>query len=121
MENDKDLVQIPVLISGMSTKVDGSVKLILETRELSEEYAGKLYGMRNSEAWAVIAPDKMTKVIVPDQKPDPMTGARTQGQRIRSVLFVLWKQQGSQSDFETFYKTQTERYIERIKDELEPI
>ena len=44
---------------------------------------------------------------------------KTQSQRIRSVLFLIWKQQGEQGDFRDFYHAKTEKYINYLKEKLE--
>ncbi len=41
-------------------------------------------------------------------------------QQLRNVLFVLWKKKGEQGEFDTFYRQQMEKYIQHIKDQLEP-
>lgn len=86
-------IQLPVLIAGMRTKVDGSIKIELETRELTPDMAGSLYGMRNAEAWVVIAPSKMTDVEIPKSAPEAGLNAKTPSSRLRAVMFVKWKQQ----------------------------
>lgn len=43
---------------------------------------------------------------------------KTQSQRLRNVLFVLWQQSEQKQDFKTFYKEKTEAIIQQIKDRL---
>lgn len=43
---------------------------------------------------------------------------KTQSQRLRSVLYVLWEQGEKTEDFKTFYKDKTESIIQKIKDKL---
>ena len=43
---------------------------------------------------------------------------KTQSQRLRSVLFVLWQQSDTNIDFPDFYKQRTELIIQQIKDKL---
>lgn len=44
---------------------------------------------------------------------------KTQSQRLRNVLYMLWKQQGEKGEFKDFYKTKTEMIITQIKNKLE--
>lgn len=44
---------------------------------------------------------------------------KTKSQRLRAVLFILWKQQGEQGDFKEFYATHMEKLIQFVKDKLE--
>jgi|TARA_R110000822_G_C14959371_1_gene455970 signal recognition particle subunit SEC65 len=44
---------------------------------------------------------------------------KSQSQRLRSVLFVLWKQEGEEGEFKKFYKQKTEEIIQHFKNKLE--
>lgn len=44
---------------------------------------------------------------------------KSKSQRLRSVLFVYWKQLGEQGDFKEFYSIQMEKFIEGIKSKLD--
>ena len=112
-------VQIPVLIAGLQSKVDGSMKIVLETRELKGNEAGVLFEMRNAEAWAILAPNEIKDPKLPQEKADPALNSKTPSQRLRGVLFVLWQQKGSPGDFDGFYKEQIERVIDKIKEQLQ--
>jgi len=114
----KDPIQIPVIVAGLQTKVDGSVKITLETGELGNDQAGQLYGMRNTSAWAVIAPDTIKEVNIPKEEADPSLGTKTRSQRLRNVIYVCWKEKGSQGNFDDFYNKQMEFVIEQYKEKL---
>lgn len=112
-------VTLPVLIAGLQSKVDGSIKITLETRELNPNSAANLFEMRNREAWAVLAPNRIEEVNLPKEQADATLQNKTPSQRLRNVLYILWKQNGSQGDFESYYKTQMEKMIEKLKDKIE--
>ena len=112
-------ITLPVIIAGIQSKVDGSLKIVLETRELPAESAANLFAIRNQESWAVLSPNEMTKVNIPEEKADASLGTKTPSQRLRSVLYVFWKQKGSQGNFEDFYRVQLEKVIDNIKEKLE--
>ena len=46
---------------------------------------------------------------------------KTPGQRLRAVLFVLWKKKGQPEmfTFESFYSTQMEKIIEWVKQKID--
>lgn len=45
---------------------------------------------------------------------------KSQSERIRGTLFVWWHQLGSPGEWETFYRHETEKYLEQIKAHLKP-
>lgn len=114
-------IQLPVLIASLATKVDGSVKITLETRELGGEEASKLFSLRGSEAWCLIAPESFTEenVKLPTEKADPAVGTKTPSQRLRAVLWRLHEQSHSGTDFESFYRIKMEGIIEQLKGKLD--
>lgn len=44
---------------------------------------------------------------------------KSKSQRLRNVLFILWKQQGEIGDFKEFYSSWMEKIIQGFKDKLE--
>jgi len=112
-------ITLPVIVAGISSKVDGSIKIVLETRELPPQQAADLFALRNRESWAVLAPDEIKEAKIPDEKPDSATGQKTPSQRLRNVLCVYWTQHGKQGDFESYYRVQIEKVIEQLKEKLE--
>lgn len=112
-------VQLPVQVTSLATKVDGSIKITLETREFSAADSALLFELRGQEAWAVIAPSEVKEVNVPGEKPDPALGTKTPSQRLRAVIYRYWEQQGKGGDFETYYRNTLEKYINQVKDKLE--
>lgn len=112
-------LQLPVLIAGLQTKVDGSIKITLETRELPASSAAELFGLRNAEAWAVLAPNQIKDISLPDEKADPAIGQKTPSRRLRAVIYRLWEQQGAGTDFESYYRVKMEQLIDQFKGKLE--
>lgn len=114
-------VHLAAALNKVETLADGSLKLVFETRELQGESMATLFSLARKEGWLLFASHdvELTETDIPDEKPDAMLASKTQAQRIRSALFVLWKQRGEKGTFDDFYKLHTERYIERIKEEFE--
>lgn len=114
-------VYLPVLINTLSTKQDGSIKITMETRELAGVDAARLFDLRGSEAWAIIAPTEIKEedVKLPNERPDPAIGQKTPSQRLRAVLYRLWEQHSAGTDFESFYRVRMEQIIDQIKQKLD--
>lgn len=113
-------VKLPVIFTGIQSKVDGSYKLTFGTRELAGSDAAVLLGLANKEAWLLISPDdSLDNVDVPKARPDSGTGQKTPGQRLRAITFLIWQQAGKPGDFEDYYRQRMERIIEQFKAKLD--
>lgn len=105
------------IITSVGSKVDGSLGLRVVTPELSHEEKVAIMELQGMNTKMLIEPvDEEASGIVSVQKP---MNTKTQSQRIRAVLFLLWKQEGEQGVFEDYYKEKTERYITFLKEKLE--
>lgn len=115
-----DQVTLPVLISGLATKVDGSIKISLETRDLGADHAAKLFSLRNQEAWILLQPNEIKEedVKLPNEKADTSLGTKTPSQRMRAIIYRLWEQSRSGTDFESFYRITMEKMNDQLKEKL---
>lgn len=43
---------------------------------------------------------------------------KTPGQRLRAILFILWKHENSKESFQSFYDHAMEKFIDHIKKKL---
>lgn len=103
----------------MNPRQDRSWLVKFETRELTGEEVKVLADNFQGEGWLVFKPNSggVELAEVPEQPAE--SGVKSQSQRLRSVIMVLWKQKGAKGDPEAFYRTVTEKLIESIKDKLE--
>lgn len=113
----EQIVQVPCQVVGMSPRQDRSWNLKFETRELTGDEVKILADNFQGEGWLVFKPNEITTADIPDEDAD--SGTKSQSQRLRDVIFILWKQHGGKGDFETFYRTRLETLIEFIKTKLE--
>lgn len=107
----------PAILTSCAFSKDGGLRLGFATNELSNadkvivaEYHGK-FGTVAFREGDIEAED------LPDAKPSDER--KTPSQRLRDVLFVLWKQEGSKGDFDAFYRKHLDRAIERVKNLLD--
>ena len=114
-------ISLPVIINSLATKVDGSIKIVLETREFSPKESSVLFELRGKEAWAILSESELkdSEIHIPDERPDPSIGTKTPSQRLRNVLYRLWEQQSSGTDFESFYRIKMDGIIEKLKERLD--
>ena len=95
--------------------------MAMETRELNGADSAKLFDLRGTEAWVLISPAELKDedVKLPTERPDPAMGTKTPSQRLRAVLFRLWEQQHSGTDFESYYRIRLEGIIDQLKGKLD--
>ena len=113
-----ELVQVPASVINMNPRQDRSWKIVFETRELSGDEVKILADSFQGEGWLVFRPND---TIALDEVPDgnAESGVKTPSQRLRAVIMVLYRQQGSKGDPEAFYRTTMEKLIEYMKSKLE--
>ena len=111
---------LPAGLKKVSSRADRSYDLTFSTRELGGEEAAFLLGQIHNEGWLLWGANEtdVTELDIPDEKADSMTGQKTQSQRLRAVIYVLWEQKGSKDKFEDFYRSYLESIIEQIKAKL---
>lgn len=97
--------------------VDGSANLTFSTEELSDEDILLLRRFRNETGWLLFSPNPIQEKDIPHEAAE--TDRKTQSSRIRSHLFVLWKELGEPDTFQIFYDKETERYINWLKKRLD--
>ena len=119
---NQQIFQIPADVSKITTTAINTIKLTFETQEMSAESAALIWKLREKHGWLFFAetPIDVDDLKIPDSSPE-FKEDKTPSQRLRSVLFVYWKQLKSEQDFDLFYKSHIEKLIEQIKERLEPL
>jgi hypothetical protein len=70
-----------------------------------------------SIGWLLFGQNEFTLEDLPKEQAEDKD--KTPSKRLRSVLFILWKQKGSVGDFEVYYREQVEKIITKIKSMLD--
>lgn len=111
-------VSLPVLLDQIKSTKDRALKITFVTQEIPPDQAAVILALANQAGYAYFAPNALQEadLIMPENEDLPQE--KTPSKRLRSVLFVLWKQRGAQGDFRTFYEQQVERFIEAVKEKL---
>lgn len=112
-------LQAPATISKVLTMSDKTIRLNIDCQEMPPEEEAKIFELRGKLGWFLFA-DQLMKVEDVKDLPEIKVekGQKTPSERLRSVIFVFWEQNGAKGDFDSFYRGQIEKIINRIKEEL---
>ena len=111
------MIKLPAYFTGFSSKADGSAGIRFSTQELNEEDFAKFSRALNQFGWLVFKENEVDLTKLPKEQAEDTK--KTPGARLRATLFVLWKQLGSTGDFENYYREKMEKFIDRVKTELD--
>lgn len=111
-------------VENVSTRRDGTIKLVLGTSELSQGKAGELFTMQNKVCAVYISvketvPQSVMDMV--DQADVDMPG-KTKSQRQRAVLYRIWElDKEGHKTFESYYSAKMEAHISELKQHLEQL
>lgn len=111
-------------VENVSTRRDGTIKLVLGTSELSQGKAGELFTMQNKVCAVYISvketvPQSVMDMV--DQSDVDMPG-KTKSQRQRAVLYRIWElEKDGHKTFESYYAAKMEQHITELKSHLEQL
>jgi hypothetical protein len=114
------LVSVPAQVVNLNPKADRSWKLVFETRELNGDEVKILADNFQGEGWLLFKPNSLGITLNEIPEGDANAGVKSQSQRLRGAIMVLWKQKGGKGDPEAFYRTYMEKLIEFTKTKLDP-
>ena len=109
-------IHTKAVITSLRSKVDKSLGLTLSTPELSSKEKAEFMNLQGIEVEAVF--DPVDDPESEEFKIEKDLERKSQSQRIRAVLFLLWRQEGELGDFADYYRSKTERYIDFLKEKL---
>ena len=115
------LLQAPIIIQGISTLKDKSLKFTCYTREINPEEKAMLFEYEGKEGWFVFKENHIQESEVPKEPAKADKEVKTQSQRLRNTLWVLWSKiypTANKSEFEKFKENRVELFIDSLKKEI---
>jgi hypothetical protein len=108
------------MIEAIQTMADRGNRVVIDTQELSPEDMATLFSLKQGGmGWFLFKGAAITTEEIPDYDPATFDEIKSPSQRLRAVMFVVWKEvKGAKGDFESFYRAQVERIIEQYKEKL---
>jgi hypothetical protein len=117
------IIQVPATLEKVMSLRNRAVRLTFESQENLTDLqlatymaAVEHYGWLNFHEETPM--DDSMVLNLPDIPTREEDGGKSPAQRMRAVLFRWWEQLGKQGDFETFYRTKTDKIIDSIKEKL---
>lgn len=103
-------------IGTVSSRQDGSVAFRVITAELRPSEAGLVLQYHGKACCVTVRPHEG----VPEEtvKVDTERAIKSPGARLRAVIFLCWKNEGEQGQFDAYYAAKLEKMIEHFKDKL---
>jgi hypothetical protein len=111
-------VTCPCILTGASTRSDGSLSLKFATPELAPDEKTAFFELLNLNLKILLQPADSQPAELKEVK--GQFDKKTHSQRLRAVLYVFWKQCSEQGEFEEFYRRRMDELIEMFKKKLEP-
>jgi hypothetical protein len=114
------ILKVPSAIEKITTMRDKSLRIWVDTPELSPEDMATLMALYGKEGVFVFSVSDIKEedmLDLPEVKVE--RGEKTPGQRLRGVLYVLWEQSKTGKTFDEFYRDYMSKLIETIKGRLD--
>lgn len=110
----------PSIVESISTRSDGSLKVILGTQEANDETAAGLIRLRGKYVKVLLSEENIIPDVVSAVEGAALLAGhqKTPSQKLRHVIYRLWQQEGT-GDSDTFYKEKMNEIIESIKIKLD--
>ena len=113
--------QFAAEVESLSTRLTGSVKIVLGTQEnLAHESLANLFELRGKQVWVAILAEqeiKLEDLEIPEIEPE-FENDRTPSQRLRAILYRLWEKEGKSETFARYYQDKMEKLCEHFKEKL---
>ena len=114
-------ILLAATVEGVQTRKDHTLSIRLGTQELSPDEGGRLLAMSGKLSAVYICEKESVPQDVLDQVDtvDVDAPGKTQSQRLRSVLYILFEQdkEGFKT-FDEYYHAKTEAWITKLKTKI---
>lgn len=113
------ILQFSAQIEEVKRNKDRTLRLKLDTQELSPDDSAHIFELQDLQIWVAMAevPLKKDEVTVPEAVDE--FDKKTPSERLRNRQFVYWKEKKIGGDFETWRREQLEKiglsYLEKLK------
>lgn len=107
-------VQVDGIITTISSRKDGSLRLSLITPELTAEEKAEFMKLQSQNLKCLLNP--LDKAHAPKYIIDKELENKSPSQRQRDILYVIWEKSGSSKEWEVFYRDMMDKMANSLKD-----
>ena len=111
------MIQLPAILTRVGTRSDRGASLSFVTNEITDEELLTLFKMKDNFGYVMFKENSFQEVDIPTENAEDTS--QTISKRMRAVLFLKWKKDGSKGDWETYYRNNGEKIITHIKSLLD--
>lgn len=113
----KGVIQVPAQVVDFKPKADRSWKIVFNTRELVGTEVAALADSFQGEGWLVYSPNReITPADIPETPAE--VGVKTPAQRLRTKVYILWRELGGKGDFNAYWSAWCQKQIDQIDSKL---
>jgi len=113
------MFQLSALIDGIKTLKNKTLKISLETQDISmfsPEELGELFKLNDKQIWVAfkeeeVDPEDLDVKMVKMEEKSPSS-------RLRSCLWVYWDKNKPTTTFDEFYNRKIEEFIKLVKEKI---
>lgn len=115
------MFQSPVTFDSANRKKDRSVVLKMTTNlEVSNEDFAAMDRLVQTSGWAAYKPNESFNLDEMPKEDAPTEGGKTKLQRLRAVVFLIWRDHTDQSeDFNSYWNHSFEKILDQLKARLD--
>lgn len=113
----KNSINVQAVIEGIRSRKDRSLGLTVTTPELSVDERSLFFELQGIIVDLIIKPTD--EVHAPEIQVDKDINPKSASKRLRSVIYILWKQNNEGLEFDAYYNTKMEKIIEFYKGKIE--
>jgi len=110
-------IQVPAILTSISHTKDGGLRLGFTTQEIPPAEKLLISQFFQSFGYLLFKENQFQETDIPKEEAEE--GQKSPSKRQRAVLFIKWKQESKEPDFEIYYRRQIEKYIDLVKSKLD--
>ena len=110
---------VSAVLTRAAATSDGGISVGFHTKELPADEKLSLMKLYNQTGWLLFSPDPIQETAVPEKRSEFELKSRSQ--TLRGVIFVYWDKSGRQGEFEDFYRSKMNGFIEHVKNKIDEL